>query len=80
METFNCITDTELRKRRQAYPVLHEMLGFMADFTSLSVNELRARVGNPVVAYSSDLEESCVDEFVHLTFLTCQRQTKVYFT
>ena len=69
IETFNCIIDclnTELCKRQQAYSELHEMFGFMTD--SLSVDELRARARNLVVAYSSDLEESFVDEFVHCTF------------
>ena len=41
----------------------------MTDFTSLSVGEFRARARNLVVAYSSDLEESFVEEIVHFTFL-----------
>ena len=72
IETFNCIIDclnTELRKRQQAYSELHQMFGFMTDFTPLSVDDLRARASNLVVAYSSDLEESFVNELVHFTFL-----------
>ena len=71
IETFNRIIDcldTELRKRQQAYSDLHEMFVFMTDFTSMFVDELRARARNLVVVYSSDLEESFADDFVHFMF------------
>ena len=73
IETFNCIIDclkTELCKRQQAYSELHQMFDFMTDFTSLSVDDLRDRASNLVVAYSSDLEESFVDEFILLRSLS----------
>ena len=72
--------NTELRKRQKAYSELHQMFGFMIDFTSLSVDELGACARNLVTAYSSDLEESFVDEFVYFTFLVMTEADQLYIT
>ena len=83
IETFNCIIDcpnTELRRRQKSYSELHQMVGFMIDFTSLSADELRACARNLVTAYSADLEESFVDEFAHFTFLVMTEADQLYIT
>ena len=59
----------ELRKRLTAYSELHELFGFITQFTSLSADELRARAANLVASYPEDLEQSSVDEFVQFTSL-----------
>lgn len=72
IETFNCIMDcliAELRKRLTAYSGLHKLFGFITEFASLSVDELRARASNLVTAYPADLEQSFVDEFKQFTFI-----------
>ena len=51
----------EMSKRREAYSLLYERFGFLTD-TSLSCDETIMTARNLVELYSSNLEESFVED------------------
>ncbi|KAH3861304.1 hypothetical protein DPMN_024231 [Dreissena polymorpha] len=71
----NCLT-FELRKRLSAYSVLHKLFGFMTEFESLILDDLRKCVTHLVESYPDDIEASIVDEFVQFNVILEADQDK----
>ncbi|OWR50651.1 repressor of the inhibitor of the protein kinase [Danaus plexippus plexippus] len=68
VNTFNVILDnlnSELRKRCAAYEKIQEKFSVITEFGNLDNREIRKRAESLTNLYSSDLEPSLDDEFVH---------------
>ena len=59
----DCLT-VELRRRLSAYSGLHKLFGFLTEFQSLTLDDLRKCTTHLVESYPDDLEASLVDEFI----------------
>ncbi len=67
IHTFYSIVDrltVELRKRLSAHSGLHKLFGFMTQFESLKLDDLRKCATHLVESYPDGIESSFVDEFV----------------
>lgn len=70
VQTFNVIIDSmsaELRKRQTSYLKLRELFGFLTEFKTLCLADLRQQCIHLVEAYPSDLEIEFVDEFLQFS-------------
>lgn len=76
-QTFYPIVDkliVQMGRRREAYSMLYDRFGFLVD-KSLSRDELILKARNLVKTYSSDLEESFVDEFLLFSNMYPEKKT-----
>jgi hypothetical protein len=79
VDTFITILDSldvELNKRLSSYTYLHGLFGFLTEFESLSLHDLRRRAENLVECYSDDIEASFVEEFVQFVSIMRDEEDK----